>query len=61
MNSAALGRPVFGVYVIEINTGDNLLKLLDMTNELNKTKGHSDGWKTIHKSCYLKLIDQTSL
>ena len=38
MNSVVLGNPFFRTYSIEISAGENILKLPEMTYELNEIK-----------------------
>ena len=52
MNSVVLGNPFFKKYHIEISPGENLLKLPDMTYQLNEIKLPSHGRKKIPKTKY---------
>ena len=52
MNSVVLGNPFFKKYNIEISPGENLLKLPDMTYQLNEIKIPSQGRKKIPKTKY---------
>ena len=58
MNRVVLGNPFFKKYNIEISPGENLLKLPDMTYQLNEIKIPSHGRKKIPKTKYLVCIQQ---
>ena len=52
MNSVVLGNPFFKKYNIEISPGENLLKLPEMTYQLNDIRIPKEGRRTIPKSRY---------
>ena len=52
MNSVVLGNPFFKKYNIEISPGENLLKLPDMTYQLNEINIPGQGRKKISKTKY---------
>ena len=52
MDSVVLGNPFFKKYNIEKSPGENLLKLPDMTYQLNEIKILSQGRKKISKTKY---------
>ena len=58
MNSVVLGNPFFKKYNIEICPVENLLKLPDMTYQLNEIKIPSHGRKKIPKTKYPVCIQQ---
>ena len=58
MNSVVLGNPFFKKYNIEINPGENLLKLPDMTHQLNEIKVPSHGGRKIPKTRYSVCLQQ---
>ena len=52
MNSVVLGNPFFKKYNIEIRPGDNVLKLSEMTDQLNEVRIPKEGRHKIPKSKY---------
>ena len=52
MNSVVLGNPFFKKYNIEISPGENLLKLSEMTYQLNEIRIPKEGRRKIPKSRY---------
>ena len=58
MNSVVLGNPFFRKYSIEISPGDNILKLPEMTYELNEIKTPSEGRKMVPKRRYPVVMSQ---
>ena len=58
MNSVVLGNPFFKKYNIEISPADNLLKLPDMTYQLNEIKIPREGRRKIPKTRYPVLMSQ---
>ena len=52
MNSVVLGNPFFKKYNIEISPGENLLKLPEMTYQLNEIRIPKEGRRKIPKSRY---------
>ena len=52
MNSVVLGNPCFKKYNIEISPGENLLKLPEMTYQLNETRIPKEGGRRIPRSRY---------
>ena len=58
MNSVLIGNPFFRKYDIEISPGDNLLKLPEVTYELNEIKSPNEGRKTIPKRRYQIAMNQ---
>ena len=58
MNSVVIGIPFFKKYNIEISPGENLLKLTDMTYQINEIKIPSHGKKKIPRTKYLVCIQQ---
>ena len=58
MNSVVLGNPFFRKYSFEISAGDNILKLPEMTYELNEIKTPSEGRKMIPKRRYPVVMNQ---
>ena len=52
MNSVVLGNPFFKKYNIEISPGENLLKLPEMTYQLNEIAIPKEGRRKIPKSRY---------
>ena len=58
MNSVVLGNPFFKKYNIEISPGENLLKLPDMTYQLNEIKIPSHGRKKFQKQDILCVYNK---
>ena len=58
MNCVVLGNPFFGKQSIEISPGDNILKLPEMTYELNEIKTPSEGRKMVPKRRYPVVMSQ---
>ena len=58
MNSVVLGNPFFKKYNIEISPGENLLKLPEMTYQLNEIRKPKEGRRKIPKSRYPVLMYQ---
>ena len=58
LNSVVLRNPFFCKYSIEIIQGENILKLPEMTFELNEVKTPSEGRKTIPKRHYPVVMSQ---
>ena len=58
MNSVVLGNSFFKQYNIEISTGEKLIKLQDMTHQLNEIKIPSHGRKKIPKTKYSVCLQQ---
>ena len=58
MNSVVLGNPFFRKHSIEINPGENILKLPELTFELKEIKTPREGSKTIPKRRYAVVMSQ---
>ena len=58
MNSVVLGNPFFKKYNIEISPGENLLKLPEMTYQLNEIKIPKEARRKIPKSRYAIFMYQ---
>ena len=58
MNSIVLGNPFFKKYNTEISPGENLLKLPEMTYQLNEIRIPKEGRRKIPKSRYLVFMYQ---
>ena len=58
MNSVVLGNPFFKKYTIEISPEENLLKVPDMTYQLNEVKVPSHGRRKIPKTKFPVFIQQ---
>ena len=58
MNSVVLGNPFFKTYNIEISPGENLLKLPEMTSQLNEIRIPKEGRRRIPKSRYPVFLYQ---
>ena len=58
MNSLVLGNPFFKKYNIEISPGENLLKLPEMTYQLNEIRIPKEGRRRIPKSRYPVFLYQ---
>ena len=58
VNSVVLGNPFFRKQSIEISRGDNILKLPEMTYELNEIKTPSEGRTMVPKRRYPVVMSQ---
>ena len=58
MNNVVLGNPFFRKYTIRINPGENILKLPEMTFELNEINFPGEGRKTNPKRRYPVVMSQ---
>ena len=58
MNSVVLGNPFFKKYNIEISPGENLLKLPEMTYQLNEIRIPKEGRRKFAKSRYPVFLTQ---